>query len=255
LLRILTLDERDEWEKLVQSFNKHDIYYMPGYMEPFALRGHGKPFLFYYSDENGKAINVFHLRDTANIPVFTGTLNPGCWFDIITPYGYGGMLAEPVGSMEVLLDRVYKAFDKWAVENNIVTEFVRFHPMLDNYSYNKRWYEHYLCRITAYMDLSAGEEGVWSGITSKNRNMVRKAEKCGIRIIEGSLSDLIEEFKDIYNHTMERNNASEYYLFNKEFYDSTVQNLDGNGRIFAAEYEGRIVSASIILLSTICCSC
>ena len=54
--------------------------------------------------------------------------------DIVTPYGYGGpiAIADSENDRKQLIDKYYKEFAQCCVDNNIVSEFVRFHPIINN---------------------------------------------------------------------------------------------------------------------------
>ena len=73
------------------------------------------------------------------------------------------------------------AYRDFCVENNIVSEFVRFNPMTDNQAKCGNLYDIVPLGETVYIDLQ-NEEYVWENFTSKNRNVIRKAQKEGVTI-------------------------------------------------------------------------
>ena len=96
------------------------------------------------------------------------------------------------------------------------------------------------------MDLSSPET-IWENLTSKNRNMIRKAEKNGVRIYNGRFPEIYETFREIYNATMARDEAEEYYYFGKPYYASLLEDLPANAQVFWAEKDGKAIAASIML--------
>ena len=72
-------------------------------------------------------------------------------------------------------------------------------------------------------------------------------EKNGITIEHGKGMDLLDQFTDIYNATMDKDHAEEYYYFKRPFYESIHNDLKDNYEIFYAVYEGRPVAMSIML--------
>ncbi len=243
MLKIYTLENREEWDKIVSSFNKYDVYYLSGYLVAFKLHGDGEPLLIYYEGAGLKGINVVMKRDISNVPEFNGKLPKGSLFDFSTPYGYGGWMLE--GEMEER-DILFKEYENWCIENHIVSEFVRFHPIIENYNYVNEAYDVILLGNTVTLDISSPEI-IWQNIISKNRNVIRKAEKNGVEIKTGNSPEIYEKFTEIYNKTMEHDNADEYYFFGKEFYDSIRGDLSNNSKIFYAEKDGGIIAASIML--------
>ena len=101
---------------------------------------------------------------------------------------------------------------------------------------------------TVAMDL-VSEDVIWTNIHSKNRNMIRKAEKNGIEIKHGRGMELFDKFIKIYNAIMDKDNAEEYYYFKPEFYKSIHEDLNDNYEIFWAEYEGKIIAMSIMIFA------
>ena len=88
---------------------------------------------------------------------------------------------------------------------------------------------------------------IWKNLTSKNRNMIRKAIKSGIAIYNGRYPEIYEHFREIYNKTMDKDHAESYYYFAQGFYESILMDLPQNAQVFYAELKGKIVAASIIL--------
>ena len=223
-----------EWDEIVRSFREHDVYYLSGYVRAFQLHGDGAPRLLYYNTPQLRAVYVYMMRE----------IDENCR-DIITPYGYGGVLFEGDTSAENV--RAFQAeFLESMREQKIVCNFVRFHPVLGNANANRE-----ICNVidlgqTIAIDLTSPET-VWENITSKNRNMIRKAEKNGIEIKHGRGMDLFDKFIGIYNATMDHDNAEAYYYFKRDFYESIHRDLAENYEMFYAVHDGKIIAMSIML--------
>ena len=83
--------------------------------------GEGEPLLFYLEDGDNRAISVMFKRDVALSDQFKGLIPLNTYFDLISPYGYGGFLISGVLT-KTMLDNYRSACEK----ENIVCEFVRF---------------------------------------------------------------------------------------------------------------------------------
>ena len=241
MLTVYTLEQSEQWDSTVRSFRKYDVYWLSGYVKAFKLHGDGEPLLFFYEDANVRGINVVMKRDIALDPHFAGKLEPSTRFDLATPYGYGGWILEGEGT-----EALFRAYQSWCVKNSIVCEFVRFHPMLENFSAVSDAYTVIPLGKTVAMDLTSPET-IWSNIISKNRNMIRKAQKNGIKIYSGRYPEIFEVFREIYNSTMDKDNATDYYYFSPEFYESICDDLAANAQVFYAVLEGKVIAASIML--------
>lgn len=245
MLSVITLDESNKWDSIVKSFSNYDVYYLSGYTKAFKLHGDGEPTLIYYHDEEIRAINVVMKRDIEKDIKFRNIIKSESFFDIITPYGYGGFIIE--GSInEINFKRLNEAYSNYCISNDIISEFVRFHPVLENSKTNQGIYEVTDLGKTITIDLMS-KEHIWENLSSKNRNVIRKAIKSGVEIYWGRSSKLISEFIPLYNATMNKDDATDYYYFDRDFYKSVLEDLKYNCLIFYAVYDQKIISMSMIL--------
>ena len=241
MLTVYMLEQSEKWDTVVRSFGQYDVYWLSGYVKAFQLHGDGVPMLFYYEDENVRGINVVMKRDVADDVHFKGELPKGEYYDFSSPYGYGGWLIEGNES-----GRLFSSYEAWCVENGIISEFVRFHPVIANHIFSESCYEVIGLGNTVALDITSPKV-IWDNLTSKNRNMVCKAQKNGIRIYNGRNPEIFEEFRMIYNSTMDKDSANEYYYFGEEFYRSICEDLAQQAQVFYAVKEEKIIAASILL--------
>lgn len=241
MLTVYTLEQADQWDAIVRSFKEYDVYWLSGYSKAFQIHGDGEPLLFFFNDNVTRGINVVMKRDIAKDSRFAGKIEEGKYFDFATPYGYGGWLVEGEET-----DRLFKEYRQWLEKNDIISEFVRFHPMVKNHDTSRLFYEVIQRGDVVHMELTSPED-IWNNIISKNRNMIRKASKNGIKIYNGRFPEIYEKFRCIYNITMDKDEAEEYYYFGKRFYESILEDLPQNAQVFWAEKDGQIIAASIML--------
>lgn len=244
MLKAFSLENKKEWDKYVRSFDNYDVYYLSGYVEAFRIHGDGEPMFFYYESESLKGMNVVMMRDIAKSVHFSGLLPQNTLFDIVTPYGYGGWMLQ--GDTERKTE-LFSEYEEWCVKNNIVSEFVRFHPVLDNCGFSKDAYEVIPLGHTVTLDISSPEI-IWENIPSKSRNVIRKAEKSGVEIFNSRDISIYKDFKRIYDKTMEHDQAKAYYFFGDEFYESVCNDLADEAQVFYAVKDGDIIAASIMLV-------
>lgn len=247
MLRIIETSQKEAWDSCVKSFARYDVYYLRGYVEGFRLHGDGEPLLLEYRSASNRAICVLMRRDIADDAHFRGTIPRGRFHDLVTPYGYGGFLfdhAPDPDETATLTDELARTLNSMGA----VSAFFRFHPVLGNALELPGLLETAMLGKTVAINLSTPET-IWGGMTSKNRNMVRKAEKSGVEVRHGRGTELLEKFREIYNGTMDHDNASPYYYFGQGFYDSVGRDLADNHEIFYAEHDGTIIAMSIILFA------
>lgn len=243
MIKTYTLKESEKWDEIVKSFSNHDVYYLSGYVRAFEINGDGQAMLIYHEnkDKNTRAINVVMKRDIGTFEPLKQYIKQGELFDIVTPYGYGGFIVEGIDTQG--LKNEYEQFCK---ESHIISEFVRFHPMLFNWKSVEDIYEIIHLGHTVYMDTSS-EEVIWQNLSSKNRNMIRKAQKEDLQVFWCRDPEVIKPFMEIYNATMDKDNASEYYYFDEEFYKSLLLDLKYNAMWFYSVKDRSIAAISIFM--------
>ena len=243
MLSIYDLSQKEEWDSIVKSFKSYDVYYLSGYLKAFQLHGDGEPLLFYYNEGALRGINIVMKRDIHTDINFSGIIEEGCYFDLATPYGYGGWLVEGIGDINKLLAE----YEIWCFQNNIICEFVRFHPILKNHLILKDYYDVIHLGSTISMELDSPNV-IWTNITSKGRNMIRKAMKNGLSVYRAQNPEIYSVFREIYEDTMLKDDADRYYYFEDEFYKSIMEDLKNHSQVFyVTAKNGEIVAASIMI--------
>ncbi len=237
MIKAFSLQQSVKWDEVVKTFADYDVYYLSGYVKSFHIHGDGTPYLLYYEENGLRAMYVYMRRTT----VIEGV------YDSITPYGYGGVLFEGDTS-EANQQAFWQAYLDEMAKEYIVDNFVRYHPVLKNAVLMKSISNVIDLGKTIAMDLSSPGL-IWENIHSKNRNMIRKAEKNDIVIEHGQGMDLFDKFIKIYNATMDKDNAEEYYYFKRPFYESIHNDLRNNYEIFYARLEDKIIAMSIIIFA------
>lgn len=212
-----------------------DIYYTKEYYNMYQLNGDGIGKMFVYYDNNYIALYPFILNEVKGY-----NLNQK-YYDIETAYGYGG----PVSNCKTaeFLEDFENSFLNYCKDENIIAEFIRFHPLIKNYDIFRKNIDVLHNRITVYLDLSKGIEAIWKeDIKSKNRNMIRKAEKNGLKV---RISEDYETFKKIYDSTMNKVYADGYYYFSGNYFNMIKNN---NNYILLSVYKDDLVIASAIFI-------
>lgn len=241
MLTVYTLEQAAQWDLVVRSFKEYDIYWLSGYVKAFQIHGDGTPLLFFYEKSSTRGINVVMKRDIAKDEHFIGKIPEREYFDFATPYGYGGWIIEGKDT-----ESLFSSYKDWINKNGIISEFVRFHPMIRNHDACRELYEIVQLGEVVHMDLSSPEV-IWNNIISKNRNVIRKAIKNDIKIYNGRYPEIYKRFREIYNKTMDKDAAEGYYYFGEDFYKSVLEDLPQNAQIFFAEKDGLVIAASIML--------
>lgn len=241
-MKIIFQNEKEIWNNLIKSFPNWDIYYLNEYATSFDIHGDGEPILIYYEDELCRICYVSMKNDIAENHLFQNRIRYGEYYDLTSLYGYGGPLVEgPFSGASVI--RFKEELTNFCVSNGIVSQFVRFHPINNNWKCFSSICELRMIKETINLftdDLNS----ILFNLDSKNRNMVRKANKMGVSIVYDS-GEKLNEFIKIYESTMRSNNADNYYFFGQEYFNYIFHNMSEYTVYFYAIYEGTIISAAI----------
>ncbi len=245
MIELINIKKSDYWDRIVKSFPCYDVYYLSSYVKAFQKHGDGEPHLFYYNKDGLECIWVMMIRDIASDIRFKDIIKTRSYYDIISPYGYGGGVVK--GNIDNdNLKLLCKQYTNFLYNEGVISSFTRYHPLLNNAEYFKNYLNIEEIGLTITIDISS-KDIIWSNVSSKNRNMIRKALKYGIRVEHGKDYSLLQLFQGIYNETMLRDQADSYYYFNNSFYDSIFFDLEDNYELFYAIYNNKIISMAIIL--------
>lgn len=269
IFEVVSSKENSRWNEIVRSYLHWDIYYLNEYARSFEIHGDGEAFLISFQwtgsgqddiDKAEQAENVMNSqdllkqascrlcyvvmkKDIGTDEKFADLLPADCWYDLETPYGYGGFLLQGTFTKEACRAFVTK-MSAYAEENRIVSQFVRFYPVYHNETYYERMQDSAICylRDTIYID-TTDKENIMANMDSKNRNMVRKAIKSGVTICHDK-GEHLDDFIRIYESTMDHDHATSYYYFKREYYEYLIEHMKEQLEIFYSVYEGNYIGAA-----------
>lgn len=214
------------WHKFL-SRTPHDFYHLPQYLEISAMHEGGIPKAFYAESGANTFLIPILIRD---LPDAVNTADG--WRDITSPYGYPTPLITP-GADLATARAFLEAFNKSCRENRFVTGFIRLHPLIEYPMECLLQYGDLVCHgPTVYIELTESREKLWSQTRSDHRHGIRKLQTSGFRTEIDNWQDY-NEFIQIYQETMSRVNADDFYLFSQTYFQSLHQALDDHLHLFS----------------------
>lgn len=239
--KILNLADIVEWQAALEKLSPEnkDVYFTPEYYSLYQNYGDGEARCFVFEQDGEVVLYPFLINPITSL----GYKLDKEYYDIQGAYGYNGIIASNHDSY--LINAFWESFDLWCQENDIVAEFSRFHPLLNNQVLASPKMKTFYSRHTVALDLT--DDDIWMHqISSKNRNMIRKAEKEGVSIVE---SDDYETFRKLYNGTMSDLHADDFYFFPPEYYSEYKQTFKDESLLCLATYEGKVIAGSMFMYS------
>lgn len=242
MLSIISVDESEKWDCLVRSFKNYDVCYLSGYAKAFQINGGEEPLLLFFQNGNTKAINVVMKRDIAMSDYFRDKLKKDTWFDLSTPYGYGGFWVEGEDDKSFEME-----YEKYCREMGYISEFVRFHLFGGYESIFNGLVESHTKNVVRSLDL--GLDDMLMDFEHKVRKNLKKANKAGLEIEIDENGKRMKEFLNIYYGTMDRNNAKSNFFFPESFFKN-INKMIGNFVYVHVLLEEKVISSELVLYGT-----
>ncbi len=234
------------WNGILKRFpsNIQDIYFRPEYVRLHLFEPGVKALLFTYEQDGELWLHPFLLQPISPID---DTCDKDL-FDIETAYGYGGPLSST--DDEVFLKESHEVFLNWARQQGAIAAFIRFHPLVENQRWADSNMEIILKRETASLNLQLMSESIYA-FDGKTRNMIRRAERTGVNVIQLTTSENIERFITLYEKTMGRVGADSYYSFGESYFQNLAKLIDNMGWLLAVVENDKWIAASLFLKGNI----
>jgi hypothetical protein len=240
---IVPASDRDQWLAWMRRAGADDVYYLPEYHRLYDFQG--VECLAYAVSAGGECLfHPFLLRPVARVGALAAP--PGL-NDIETVYGYSGPVATTTAPD--FLAEAWQGFEAWCAERNVVCEFIRFSPLLRSERFASAQTEVSLDRETVEIRLAGGEEALWQGYESTQRNRVRKALRRGLACREASLDDGLATFRDLYEGTMQRAGATGFYFFPDAYYRDLQRTMADCTKLFVVTNGDVPIAAGLFFTS------
>lgn len=233
--------ETQKWNDIVRSFDEYDVFYLNEYVTAFMNENskNGVPVLLLYENGEEKAINVVFKRDVAKDDKFAGKIPENTYFDLVSPYGYGGFLGK-ISDYE----RLNQAYNDFCKSQHYICEFVRFELFEEYYRHYDGEVETRTHNVVRSLEMPLDE--MWMDFRQNVRKNIKRANKNELKIIVENTENHLKDFLDIYYSTMDRNSAEKGYYFSKEFYQQ-LNKMKDNIMYFHVLSGDKIISTELVI--------
>jgi serine/alanine adding enzyme len=225
--------EPEAWDRVLDEAGLHDVYARSAYLAASSILDLGRPRLLVVNAAGGTVVFPVLLRD---IPGRRGLR------DVTTPYGYGGPLGSGVAPPSEAFEEAYAG---WCERMGVVSTFIRFHPLYGN---------HAAAGAVELVPLSGVigwrvEDGrdLWAGLHPHHRRLLRKARASGLRTSIVEAPESLADFRELYETTMQRLEASSFYFFEREYWDMLARDLREHLVLVESVLDGQVVAAVLCL--------
>lgn len=234
---VLTLLDGDSWHRYLLKLGITDFYFTPEYAELCGAVANGDSNCFVYEEFDNVYLYPFRKRQ---LPKSIHCVTGAGFFDITSDYGYGGPISNCFD--DEFLERANAEFCNWCEEQRIVTEFVRFHPMLENYSYLDTFYDLLFLNDTVVVKLD-GEDQMLSSFRKVHRYDIKRSFRERYIIRQGLGCDDWLTFRQIYVSTMDSLGAEDYYFFPEDYF-LFLERQDKKAFLLLAEMDNQVIGGA-----------
>jgi hypothetical protein len=231
---------------------RHDVYHLPAYVDMCARSAGGHAAALHVARADAELLLPLVIRP---LPDF-GTDALLGWRDAISPYGYPGPVlanasANTEGREPFVRDALL-AIVEGMREHQIVTAFVRLHPLLDTptepFARHGKLIHH---GDTISIDLSQAEDQIWSKLRRNHQRDIEKLlQRSDVRVEMDDGWKRLPEFIEAYHSTMDRVGADRSYYFDRSYFEALRGALGRRAHLIAALVDGRLAGGGIF---TECC--
>ncbi len=211
----------------------NDIYYNDEYISLYFKKDE-ELFSFKYEEDENIFINKTikrPIRKIGNIEIDDG------FYDLETAYGYGGFYTN--SQDQEFIARAMNAYKTKCNEEKIIAEFIRFHP-----------FNNFPNKCNNFLDFNVYDrdvvvkklsDDIFKTYNAKVRNTVKRATE---KVLFQE-SENIAKFMELYNATMLKNNASNFYFFEENYYKNLLKNK--SVKLYELLYEEEIIAMGFFM--------
>lgn len=224
--------DAESWNKSINSF-KHDFYHTWDFHHLSQTNYEGIPVLF--SLESNEGVVVF--------PLLEREIDQRESKDLVSVYGYSGPLfsVKDVELQNTLLEKLFQEITKLGY----ISLFSRLHPFINNHPMN------YVTNLSdiVYFDLNDSVENIYAAMRKVHRRDIRKLKSSEFTLQRycRASSEQVSEFKYIYDLTMDKLDANDYYYFDQEYFEKLFASNDFQASLYTVYFEEKAVASAIMI--------
>ena len=255
--KVLTTHDKETWHNLLNRIQTQDVNYLPEYLATYEeetgrdsyLHFGGQGLLYVYGDDNNFIVYAFFKRKIADLGLKHEVAND--WYDIVSPYGYGGPLAniEDPSLKEELWQSFFCSFDTFCSTNKIISEFTRLNPIFENHIPVSNFSQGIVEKLGSivYVDLNRSESELFNSQLRGHRRHYRRASENLLDFCIDTDENMVSNFYDIYTQTMRRTGAHEKYYFSRNFFERAQRGLGDAVKFWRVLHKNEVVSGWLVL--------
>lgn len=210
---------------------------------------HSIEWLLLNKDLQEGEIHCIFLEDGKNcafFPLIKRNIKNTAYFDLITPYGYGGVAFKKTTDSD-FKEKVFEELKKYLSNTNCISVFLRLHPLLNKVVVaGGAVFEN---GTTLAIKLDNSYPDLYSKYSSGHKYDLKKSKKNeNICILDDTEFLYFNDLIEIYLETMRYLEASNFYFFDKNYFYRMRELLAKKLKLVVVRWNEKIIGASLFML-------
>jgi len=242
--------QKTRWLTLLEELpvNRNDVYFRPEYLQAYANSVDVEACCAVCKSDSALFIYPFLKSSLAHNENFSDAEGLQ---DIQSAYGYGGPVVNSSGEDPQLLEEAWRLFSEWRTSEQVVSEFVRFHPLLDNVRWASPSMKTFKDRLTIPIKLESYEsEMLGTSYYRAHRQMVNKAGRMGFSFHVLPVNSELSWFVPLYQQTQEFLQAGSETRFGMDYFKTLADGLGKDAWLGVIKQADEIAGAVMVLESS-----
>jgi len=231
MFKILSLNQKDQWNAIVRSMSQYDFYHLAEYHQ---LEHSGQALLLCFASK----------KTSLALPVVLRPVNGTEYNDLTSVYGYAGPLSNQENPDEQAIKEFHKELLHFFDIHKIVSVFARLHPLFHNQKFLLSGLGYIMdTNQTIGIDLTLPEREQKRQYAHSVKNHINRLKRKNILVKHVQTREAIDLFIEIYRENMKRVNASEMYFFPNNYFYRFLEELPSS--LFLAYCGEKAISGSL----------
>jgi hypothetical protein len=234
--------ENRAWDDIISKCDAHDFYHTRSYHALESREGQDKAVLFVCNEAD----------DFIAMPLLIRKIPGNVYYDCTSVYGYVGPVSNLSTELiqESLVNGFQKSLEEFFRKENIIAAFSRLHPLIASQSVFNNFGSIRAINKTVAIDMQLTQEEQWKDFRKSNKSEINQLrKKKGYTVKEVETEEELAVFVAIYNETMQRVNAGDYYCFELDYFKQLLNSPDYNATILIAIKEGEIAAGAVFTVT------
>jgi len=239
--------EKEQWLSDLSQLppERRDVYFQPEYIHAYVDAEETEACCAVC--KSGSSILMYPFLKSSIAPE---EASPGkrSRFDIQSAYGYGGPVVNTAGEDPQFLKEAWSMFSDWCESERIITEFVRFHPLIDNVRWIPQEMRAFEDRKTIPMMLESYEHDLRNtSYYRSHRGMLNKADRMGFSFHVMPAASELDWFVPLYLKTQDYLEGTGEARVEMDYFKSLTDGLGEGAWLGVVKQSNEITGAVLVL--------